>query len=147
MSDTTENAMTPATAEDFMTTTVTATVTLDVHPRKGQSPQNAAQEFMRLFREYLERADSPFWQDYGAALEDIRAAREAGEQPVWGGYEGPFAVAVAVRDEDAVHQRAVELADPNDTGVPEPLLMEEALAQARAEWENLELRPIYYPDS
>lgn len=118
------------------TTQITATVTLDIHPKPGQSTAEAAEHFHQMFREYLEHKDFPFWEDYGAEIDDIREARQNGETPTWGGYEGPYVTRVSVRDEDAVHARAEALTnlagrDPND-----PAAWEEALKQAQREWED-----------
>src|SRR5699024_8257665 len=89
------------TREDPMSTPqptarVTATVTLDVHPRPGQTPTQAAANMAATFRHYLQRHDFPFWEDYGVALEDIQDARDNGEHPSWGGYDGPFVTSVHV---------------------------------------------------
>src|SRR5699024_3854828 len=75
---------------------VTATVTLDVYPRPGQSPDLAAATMATTFRDYLTQRDHPFWEDYGDTLEDIHAAHEDGEHPSWGGYDGPFVTSVHV---------------------------------------------------
>lgn len=93
------------------TTRITATVTLDVHPKDGQSLEEAAADFAILFREYLVLDDFPFWEDYGATIEDIQAAKAEGEEPVWGGYPGPYVTSVNVRFNRALELRAKALAE------------------------------------
>lgn len=78
---------------------ITATVTIDLFPKPGQTAAEAASEFRALFQEYLEHSDGPLWEDYGATLADIQEAQENGEWPVWGGYEGPYMTAVSVQYE------------------------------------------------
>ncbi|MFF2053858.1 hypothetical protein ACFVU2_19795 [Leifsonia sp. NPDC058194] len=80
------------------TSTVQALVTLTVAPKEGQSTTAAAEEMLELFRQYLITREHPFLSDYGATLEEV-AAYHAGdaEGPVWGGYEGPFVLDVAVQ--------------------------------------------------
>lgn len=122
------------------------TVTMDIHPSPEQSMADATTEFRKLFQEYLSNKDSSFWGDYGATLEEIKEYRENdGEEPCWGGYEGPFVTNITVRDDDAIHDRAAMLADPRDEGSIDPAEWDAALAQARQEWETD--RETYYPES
>lgn len=128
------------------TARVTMTVTMDICPLQGQTPEEAANHFRKVFQEYMTRKDFPFWEDYGATLDDIKNFRDhEGEEPCWGGYEGPFVTQVSVRDEDVIHARAAMLADPRDEGAIDPSEWTSALAQARNEWETE--RETYYPDS
>lgn len=112
------------------TSRITMTVTMDVLPSASQSLDDATEHFRKVFEEYLTRTDFPFWEDYGATIEDVEAFRADGEEPCWGGYEGPFVTHVSVRDEDAVQARAEALAKETGTDLTE------ALKQARHEWET-----------
>lgn len=132
---------------EIETTRISATVTIDVYPRRGQSLAEASAHFRRVFREYLERHDFPFWEDYGAAIEDIVASRSGDDDAselCWGGYDGPFVTNVSVRDDDAVQERAMILADPRDEGSIDPCQWPSALEQARHEWATE--RETYYPE-
>ena len=75
------------------TTRLTATVTLDIYPRDGQSPEQAREELGAALYHYLTDWDYNFMEDYGATVEEIEAgtAKEA-----LYGYEGPYATAVDV---------------------------------------------------
>lgn len=76
---------------------LTLSVDLKLCPREGQSPEEARAEFSDLVQHYLEAKDGSFRTDYGADPAEIAAARERGEAPVWGGYDGPVVTDVAVR--------------------------------------------------
>lgn len=135
------------TTPEIETTRITATVTIDICPREGQSLDEASTHFRRVFREYLERHDFPLREDYGATIEDIAASRSGGDDApelCWGGYDGPFVTSVSVRDDDAVHERAVILANPRDEGSIDPCQWPSALEQARHEWATE--RETYYPE-
>lgn len=86
------------TAAPVATSTVQALVTLTVAPKEGQDTTAAAEEMLELFRQYLTTREHPFLSDYGATTEEV-AAYHAGDAdgPVWGGYEGPFVLDVAVQ--------------------------------------------------
>lgn len=128
------------------TTSVTMTVTMDICPRAGQSLVEASAHFRKVFQEYMTLEDFPFWGDYGATLTEIKDFQDnEGEEPCWGGYDGPFVTHVSVRDENAVFARAQSLADPHDTGTFDPCQWPSALAQAQHEWETE--RGTYYPDA
>lgn len=131
-----------------MTTTsrITMTVTMDIHPSPEQSLADATTEFRKLFQEYLSNKESSFWGDYGATLEEIKEYRENdGEEPCWGGYEGPFVTHITVRDDDALHARAEVLANLAGTDPNDPAAWSDALEQARREWD--EARESVYPGS
>ena len=110
------------------TARITMTVTMDVLPSASQSLDEATEHFRKVFEEYLTLKDFPFWEDYGATIEDVEAFRADGEEPCWGGYEGPFVTHIEVRDDDAVQARADDLT--KETGTDSA----EALTQARHEW-------------
>jgi hypothetical protein len=81
------------------TATVQALVTLTVAPKGGQDTTAAAEEMLKLFQEYLTNRGHPFLSDYGTTREDLAAYRaDDGEQPTWGGYEGPFVLDVKVQN-------------------------------------------------
>lgn len=40
-------------------------VTLKIKPRRGQTPEDAAAEFAKLFEQYLTEPTYPFREDYG----------------------------------------------------------------------------------
>lgn len=79
-------------------TRLTQAVHLDITPRPGQTLEQARDEFRHALRAHLSDPDGPFWSDYGATVDSIRAAHADGEQPVWGGYEGPYITSVIVTD-------------------------------------------------
>lgn len=128
------------------TARVTMTISMDIYPRAGQPLEEATAHFRKVFQEYMTLKDAPFWEDYGGTLAEIKEFQEnEGEEPCWGGYDGPFVTHVSVRDEDAVFARAQSLADPRDEGAIDPCMWPSALAQAQQEWENE--RETYYPDA
>lgn len=64
------------------TTTLTLMVELKLKPGKGQTRQEAQEQFTKLFGEYLENPEGAFIADYGPKA--------------WGGYPGPFVKGSAV---------------------------------------------------
>lgn len=75
------------------TTRLTATVTLDIYPRDGQSPEQAREELAAALYHHLTDWDYDFREDYGATIAEIEdgSAREA-----MYGYEGPYVTDVDV---------------------------------------------------
>lgn len=128
----------PSASNSPETTTITATITLRIHPRAGQSPEGAAREAHALLREYLEAPGRTFRHEYGLTPEAARefTAGAPGAAGPWGGYEGPFVTAVAVRDEDAVSARAEALVNLAGGDPDDPRQWGAALDQARAEWDG-----------
>lgn len=61
---------------------LTITTELTIKPGAGQTQEQAEEEFVVLFREYLTLKDSAFQADYGPKA--------------WGGYEGQTVAAVTV---------------------------------------------------
>ncbi|MEO3931311.1 hypothetical protein WMO79_00665 [Micrococcaceae bacterium Sec7.4] len=61
---------------------LTITTELTIRPGAGQTQEQAEDEFVTLFRDYLTMKDSAFQTDYGPKA--------------WGGYEGPRVTAVTV---------------------------------------------------
>lgn len=57
-------------------TTLTVAVKFKLKTGKGQTPQQAQEDFTKLFGEYLENPKGAFLADYGTKA--------------WGGYPGPF---------------------------------------------------------
>lgn len=75
-------------------------VHLEVEPREGQSPEQAADELVKAVAEYFTEDDKPFFEDYGARAADLEAFRADGDSPSWGGYEGPFVTRASVARAD-----------------------------------------------
>ena len=87
---------------EIQTTELRALVTLTVAPKPEQSLADASSEMLQQFKEYLTECDRPFLGDYGATTAELAAFRDDpdADEPTWGGYEGPYVVAVDVRNAD-----------------------------------------------
>lgn len=68
------------------------TVTLTVTAKWTHAEPFDAKEAAALMAAYLAGEESPFWEDYGLPQEPD----DDGEFTTWGGYPGPFVVAVEV---------------------------------------------------
>ncbi len=93
-------AVAVAAASNVRPTEVQALVTLTIAPRAGQTSEDAAAEFLTLFREYLTLEDSVFRADYGTTVDELAAHRvdpDGSDTPTWGGYEGPYVLATKVQ--------------------------------------------------
>lgn len=67
-----------------MSSTISTNVTLTIEPSEGQTNEEAAAEFLTLFKEYLQNPEGTFLTDYG--------------EDAWGGYEGPTVSSVHVEE-------------------------------------------------
>ena len=75
------------------TTRLTATVTLDIYPRDGQSPEQAREELGAALYYHLTDWDYGFREDYGATIAEIEDGSAREEMH---GYEGPYVADVDV---------------------------------------------------
>ena len=78
------------------TTTLTFTFTVDIAAQIDQSIEDAAREMTQTITAYLTDQECPFLDDYGVTVAELAKYRETGDEPTWGGYEGPFVTAATV---------------------------------------------------
>lgn len=95
------------------TTTIGLKLYLDVAPRPGQTPQQAADELAETLAKYLTDKDGALYEDFGAHPEDIEHWQNHPDEepPNWGGYEGPFWTRAAVLRQDSPNKRATLIAE------------------------------------
>lgn len=71
-------------------------LTAHVHPRAGQTVEEAEQEMYELLTEFLTQYDNGLMDTYGATATEVEQAVKHDDFGDWDGHEGPFLENVSV---------------------------------------------------